>query len=175
MTMTPVVLIADYETLKRLSSSVCREHSNRATGDSGANPVGATCQDDRHPRAQNETGAVGVRQEAELLGEHVARLEVRNQEDVGIAGDLRTMPFIFAASVLMALSNASGPSRMPPMICFRSAILHRAAASRVAGILELTVSTAARIATFGFFTPSALPDRSRSGRCGPCLPASARC
>ena len=36
------------------------------------------------------------------------------------------------------------------MICPRSAILHSAAASIVAGIFELTVSTAARIATFGF-------------------------
>ena len=35
------------------------------------------------------------------------------------------------------------------MICPRSAILHSAAASSVAGIFELTVSTAARIATFG--------------------------
>ena len=39
------------------------------------------------------------------------------------------------------------------MICPRSAILHRAAASRVAGIFEFTVSTAARIATFGCSTP----------------------
>ncbi len=38
---------------------------------------------------------------------------------------------------------------MPPVICPRSAILHSAAASIVAGIFELTVSTAARIATFG--------------------------
>src|SRR4029453_19308680 len=74
--------------LKRLSSSVCRKHSNRAAGDPGANRIGSPCQDDRNICAQNETGAVGVRQEAELLGEHVARLEVRNQEDVGIAGDL---------------------------------------------------------------------------------------
>ena len=38
---------------------------------------------------------------------------------------------------------------MPPVIWPRSAILHSAAASIVAGIFELTVSTAARIATFG--------------------------
>ena len=42
---------------------------------------------------------------------------------------------------------------MPSVICRRSAILHRAAASIVAGIFELTVSTAARMATFGLFTP----------------------
>ena len=64
------------------------------------------------------------------------------------------MPFIFAASRLMALSNASGPSSRPPLICPRSAILHSAAASSVAGIFEFTVSTAARIATFGRSTPN---------------------
>ena len=53
----------------------------------------------------------------------------------------------------MALSNASGPSSMPPVICPRSAILQSAAASIVAGILEVTVSTAARMATFGVLTP----------------------
>ncbi len=40
------------------------------------------------------------------------------------------------------------------MICPRSAILQSAAASSVAGIFELTVSTAARIATFGRSTPN---------------------
>ena len=49
----------------------------------------------------------------------------------------------------MALSNASGPSSTPPVICPRSAILHSAAASIVDGILEVTVSTADRIATRG--------------------------
>ena len=47
------------------------------------------------------------------------------------------MPLILAASLLMALSNASGPSSRPPVICPRSAILHSAAASSVAGILEV--------------------------------------
>ena len=40
------------------------------------------------------------------------------------------------------------------MICPRSAILQSAAASSVAGIFEFTVSTAARIATFGRSTPN---------------------
>jgi hypothetical protein len=46
-----------------------------------------------------------------------------------------------------------GPSRIPPLICPRSAILHSAAASMVAGIFDVTVSTAARIATFGLSRP----------------------
>ena len=40
------------------------------------------------------------------------------------------------------------------MIWPRSAILHSAAASSVAGIFDVTVSTAARIATFGRARPS---------------------
>src|SRR3569833_3125748 len=59
------------------------------------------------------------------------------------------------ASGLMALSSASGPSSMPPVIWPRSAILHRAAASIVEGTLGLTVSMALRMATRGSWTPSA--------------------
>src|SRR5262249_11909072 len=59
-----------------------------------------------------------------------------------------------AAWGLMALSNASGPSRTPPVICPRSAILHSAAASMVDSILEVTVSTADRMATLGCSMPS---------------------
>src|SRR6516225_11480297 len=61
-----------------------------------------------------------------------------------------TICLMAAASSLIALSRASGPSRMPPVICPRSAILHNAAASIVDGIFVVTVSTADRIATFGF-------------------------
>ena len=69
------------------------------------------------------------------------------------------MPLVRAASLLMALSNASGPSSKAPVIWPRSAILHSAAASMVAGIFEVTVSTAASTATFGCATPS---DSARS-------------
>ena len=64
------------------------------------------------------------------------------------------MPLIRAASGLIALSSASGPSSRPPLIWPRSAILHKAAASSVLGIFGLTVSTAARIATRGSPRPS---------------------
>ena len=53
----------------------------------------------------------------------------------------------------IALSKANGPSSRPPVIWPRSAILHSAAASSVAAIVGLTVSTAARIATLGSRTP----------------------
>jgi hypothetical protein len=54
---------------------------------------------------------------------------------------------ILAASWLMALSNASGPSSTPPVIWPRSAILQRAAASTVEGTFGFTVSMADKIAT----------------------------
>ena len=59
------------------------------------------------------------------------------------------MPLIRAASRSIALSKASGPSSTPPVIWPRSAILQSAAASIVDGILDVTVSTADRIATRG--------------------------
>ncbi|HEX2990409.1 MAG TPA: SIMPL domain-containing protein, partial [Anaerolineales bacterium] len=65
-----------------------------------------------------------------------------------------TMPLILAATSDTTLSNASGPSRIAPLIWPRSAILHSAAASSVPGIFGLTVSTAERIATFGSSIPS---------------------
>ena len=65
-----------------------------------------------------------------------------------------------AASTLMALSKASGPSRIPPVIWPRSAILQRAAASMVEGIFEVTVSTAERMATLGVVPKPASLKRS---------------
>ena len=84
------------------------------------------------------------------------------------------MPFSFADAALMALSKASGPSMMASVICPLSAILQSAAASIVAIIFGLTVSTAASTPTFGrlsnpnttrhrstaFWTISALSARS---------------
>ena len=65
------------------------------------------------------------------------------------------MPLLIAASSEIALSNASGPSRMPPVIWPRSAILHKAAASMVERMSGDTVSTADRIATRGVMMPRA--------------------
>src|SRR4051794_4444105 len=57
------------------------------------------------------------------------------------------MFLIWAAPRSMALSRASGPSRMPPVIWPRSAILQSAAASMVDGTFGFTVSMADRMAT----------------------------
>jgi hypothetical protein len=66
-----------------------------------------------------------------------------------------TIPLVSAASAEIALSNASGPSIMPPVIWPRYAILQNAAASSVDLIFGDTVSTADRMATFGMAIPSA--------------------
>src|SRR6266446_5634944 len=68
-----------------------------------------------------------------------------------------TMCLIAAASSLIALSSANGPSRIAPVIWPRSAILHNAAASTVDGTLGLTVSIADRIATRTSSNRSAWP------------------
>src|SRR5580704_10556641 len=66
-----------------------------------------------------------------------------------------TMCLMAAASRLMALSSASGPSSTAPVICPRSAILQSAAASTVDGTLGLTCSMALRMATRTPTTPMA--------------------
>jgi hypothetical protein len=63
------------------------------------------------------------------------------------------IPLICAAAGLMALSSANGPSTTPPLICPRSAILLRIAASQVVAISRLIVSTADRTATRGCSMP----------------------
>src|SRR5215472_9995770 len=75
--------------LKHLASSVGREHRHRRARDSRSDAVGATRQDDRHTSAEDEAGAVRIRQETELFGQHIPGLEIRNEEDVRIAGNVR--------------------------------------------------------------------------------------
>ena len=93
-------------------------------------PIGPAREDDRHLRAQRDAGELRAAEVFELLGQHVARLQVRHDEDVGHAGHARREILDRGRLALTAVSNASGPSRIAPTICFRSAILQRAAASR---------------------------------------------
>ena len=131
--------------------------------------VGAAGQDDRHAGAEHDAGGVGAGQERQALGQHVAGLEIGHDQHVGAAGDRRDDLLDRGGLGLIALSSASGPSRMPPVIWPRSAILHSAAASSVDGTLGLTVSMALRIATrTGSVRPAPAPGRSRSARCRPC-------
>jgi hypothetical protein len=98
-----------------LPAGVRQQHRDRAGRHARPHRVGARGQDDRHARAEHDAGGVRVGQERELLGQHVAGLEVGHKEDVGLARDRRA-ELIAAASLLMALSKASGPSSTPPVI-----------------------------------------------------------
>ena len=76
-------------TAGRAFPRVRHQHRDRAAGNPRPDAVGAAGQDDRHPGAEHEPGAVGIGEEAELLGEDVAGLEIGNEQDVRIARDLR--------------------------------------------------------------------------------------
>ena len=112
-------------------------------------------QHDRYPRAEHHTRRIRLRQINEIFGQHVAGLEIGHDQDLRPPGDRRV--------------NALDPCRLrarwrcrrraahralPPVIWPRSAILHSAAASMVDGILDVTVSTAERMATRGVPSPT---------------------
>ena len=94
--------------LERLSSRVGREHRDGATGDPRPNAVGATRQDDRHARPEDDPGAVGVGEEAVLLARTFPASRSGAMRMSGSPATSERMPFVLAASLLMALSKASG-------------------------------------------------------------------
>lgn len=83
--------------------------------------IGTAGEHQRHARTNNDANTLRVGQVLELLpetrsGQNVTRDEVRHHEDVGLAATDDTIPFVRAASAEIALSNASGPSTIPPRI-----------------------------------------------------------
>ena len=97
--------------------------------------VGAAGQHDGHACAQHHAGGERVAQVFELLGQHVCRLRCwappgcrRARPPADDAADAR-------GHRMTAPTSASEPSMRAPLICKpRSAILHSAAASSVAGM-----------------------------------------
>ncbi|CPM93354.1 Uncharacterised protein [Bordetella pertussis] len=65
------------------------EGGHRARGQAGLGAVGAAGQDDGHARAEHDAGGLGVGQEAEVLGQHVAGFQVRHHQDLRAAGHRR--------------------------------------------------------------------------------------
>src|SRR6476620_4219662 len=66
--------------------------SREATAQGGnARPhmVGPRGQNDRHPRAEHDAGGIGMREEGQVLGQHVAGLEIGYHKDLRLTGDLR--------------------------------------------------------------------------------------
>ena len=65
------------------------ERRDRAGGHAGAHRIRARGQYDRHPRAEHDAGRIGLRQEGQILGQHVAGFEIGHDQDLRAAGDLR--------------------------------------------------------------------------------------
>src|SRR5580704_9976466 len=68
---------------------VVEEHGNGTTGEASLCRVRATGENDRHARSEDDAGKLRSAKVFKLLGEHVAALEVGNDEDVGLPGDGR--------------------------------------------------------------------------------------
>jgi len=68
------------------------DQRDRAGAEAGDGVVGAACQHDRNPRAEHDSGHFRVGEIDELLGQHVAGIDVGDDEDVGLAGDRRDDP-----------------------------------------------------------------------------------
>ena len=60
-----------------------------ATGEARFGRVGTAGEDDGNARAEDDAGKLRSAEVFELLGEHVAALEVGDDENVGLTGDGR--------------------------------------------------------------------------------------
>jgi len=106
-----------------------------------------------HARAEDESPPHQPSQILQLFGQHVPRLQVRHQEDVGLAGDCEAILLGFRGRLADGIVESQRTVEDTAGDLAASAILQRAAASMVEGIFGLMVSTADRIATFGSATP----------------------
>ena len=114
------------------------EHDgDRARGHARAHVVRAAGEDDRHARAEHDPCRVRVREERELLRDHVARLEIGHQQNVGVAGDLGLDLFdrrrFLADRVVHRERTIEQPARD------LTAVRHLAESRRLQGRLDLRV------------------------------------
>ena len=69
---------------------------NQRRDRAGGNPcrlaIGPACQNDRHARAEHDAGGVGMGEEGEVLGQHVAGLEVGHDEPAVAVQRVRLAP-----------------------------------------------------------------------------------
>ena len=134
-------------------------HGHGAGGKAACQRVGAARQNDRHTRAEHDSGSIGLGEKRQALGKHVPRLKIGGHEDIGAPGNqghelldhrgLRTDRIVERQRPIDKRTT-----NLPP-----SAILHNAAASIVEGTLAVTVSIALKIATRTSWKPIA---RARS-------------
>src|SRR5262249_9563174 len=69
--------------------AMAKERCNGAGGHARPDIVCARGEDDRHPRAEHDPCRIRLREESEILGQHVAGFEIRHDEDMRLAGDRR--------------------------------------------------------------------------------------
>ena len=86
----------------------------------------------RAPR--ENTCGFGATHVGQLFGQHVARFQIGDHQNVRHTRYGRLDLFDSRRLLAYRIVNASGPSITAPRICPRSAILQRAAASSVEGI-----------------------------------------
>ena len=68
---------------------VVQQDGHGAAGQARLGRVRAAGEDDRDAGAEHDAGQLRAAQVLELLGQHVAALEVGHHEDVGLSGDRR--------------------------------------------------------------------------------------
>ena len=66
-----------------------QKNGNGTAGKAGFRGIGAAGKDDGDARTEDDAGELRAAQIFELLGEHVATLEVGDDQDVGLPGDGR--------------------------------------------------------------------------------------
>jgi hypothetical protein len=97
-------------------TSVHDQPGQCARGDPGERTVRPAGENHRDSRTHDKSGGLRISEVVQLLGQHVARLQIRCDQNVGLPGDCRDDPLSLAAWAEMALSKAKGPSTTPPVI-----------------------------------------------------------
>jgi hypothetical protein len=141
---------------RRACSPACGEKLRDRTGREArcflVRPAG---EDDRHLGAKHDSRGVGVGKEGQALSQHVAGLKIWNHQDLRLTRDRRFDTLNPRGLGADRIVEGEWAVKDAVRDLTRSAILQRAAASMVEGILVVTVSTAERIATFGVPSPRA--------------------
>ena len=80
---------SDHLARQRVAPGLGDQRCHRAGREAGLHRVGAAGEHDRHARAQHDAGGIGVGEEGQALGQHVAGLEVGHDQHVGATGHRR--------------------------------------------------------------------------------------
>src|SRR5262249_8945666 len=70
-------------------ASMGKEHRDRAGCHPGADGIGTRGENDRHARAEHQSGRIRLEQEREILGQHVSGFEIGYDQDLRSASDWR--------------------------------------------------------------------------------------